>query len=135
MLDDEAIKQILTWQPNIVLASGPPVYLPSLILEKREGALRRILYLAKKVDTLILDHHLMRSKKGAQWLDYVSSLTRHKVIGAADFMRCRRNLLEAERVLWYKRLPVPEGWHQAYAHGEIDVISEWSDEAARVRMR
>jgi len=135
MLDDEAVKQILTWQPNIVLASGPPVYLSSLTLEKREGALRRILSLAKKVDTLILDHHLMRSKKGEQWLDYVSSLVEHKVICAADFMGLRRNLLEAERVLWYKKLPVPEGWHDVYTRGEVDVVSDWSAKVARVRMK
>ena len=135
MLNDTAIRQILAWQPNIVLASGPPIYLPSLTSEEQEDALRRTLRLAKGVDTLILDHHLMRSKKGERWLDYVSSLTRHKVVCAADFMGLRRNLLEAERVLWYKKLPVPEGWHQAYAHGEIDVVSEWSDKVARVRMR
>jgi len=135
MLNDEAIKQIIAWQPNIVLASGPPIYLPSLTLQEQEDALRRTLRLAKKVDTLILDHHLMRSKKGERWLDHVSSPAGHKVICAADFMGLRRNLLEAERVLWYRKLPVPEDWHKCYAHGEIDVISEWSDKAARVRMR
>jgi len=126
MLNDTAIKQIIAWQPNVVLASGPPIYLPSLTLEEQEDALRRTLRLAEKVDTLILDHHLMRSRKGERWLDYVSPLTKHKVICAADFMGLRRNLLEAERVFWYKRLPVPEGWHQAYARGEIDVVSDWS---------
>ena len=135
MLNDEAIDVVLAWQPNIVLTSGPPIYLPSLTLEKREDALRRTLRLAKKVDTLILDHHLMRSKKGEQWLDYVSSLTAHKVVCAADFMGLRRNLLEAERVLWYQKLPVPQGWHEAYARGELDVVSDWSDKVARVRTR
>ncbi len=88
--------------------------------------LQRTLRLAKKVDTLILDHHLMRSKEGEQWLDHVSSLAspEHKVICAADFMGIPRNLLEAERILWYKKLPVPEGWHEAYARGEIDLSSE-----------
>jgi predicted metallo-beta-lactamase superfamily hydrolase len=135
MLNDETISKIIAWQPNIVLASGPPIYLPSLTLQEQEDALRSTLRLAKKVDTLILDHHLMRSKKGEQWLDYVSSLSSHKVVCVADFMGLRRNLLEAERVLWYKKLPVPEGWHEAYARGEIDVISEWSDKVARVRVR
>ena len=135
MLSDEAVSKIIAWQPNIVLAAGPPIYLPSLTLQEQEDALRRTLRLAKKVDTLILDHHLLRSKKGEQWLDYVSSLTGHKVVCVADFMGLRRNLLEAERVFWYKKLPVPEGWHQAYARGEIDVISEWSDKVAQVRMR
>jgi predicted metallo-beta-lactamase superfamily hydrolase len=135
MLDDIAIEQILAWQPNIVLASGPPIYLPSLTLKEQKDALHRTLCLAKKVDILILDHHLMRCKKGEQWLDHVSSLTSHKVVCAADFMGLRRNLLEAERVLWYKKLPVSEDWHEAYARGEIDVVSEWSDKVARVKMR
>jgi predicted metallo-beta-lactamase superfamily hydrolase len=135
MLNDEAIDKIIAWQPNKVLASGPPIYLPSLTLQEQEDALRRTLCLAKKVDTLILDHHLMRSKKGEQWLDHVSSLTGRKVVCAADFMGIPRNLLESERVLWYKKLPVPEGWHQTYAKGKIDVISEWSDRIVRVRMR
>jgi len=134
MLNDEAIKQIIAWQPNVVLASGPPIYLSSLTLEEQKDALRRTLRLAEKVDTLILDHHLMRSRKGEQWLDYVSSLTKHKVVCAADFMGFHRNLLEADRVFWYKKLPVPDGWHRAYAHGEIDVVSEWSDKVAQVRM-
>ena len=127
MLDDEAIEMILAWQPNTVLASGPPLYLPSLNREKQKSALHRTLHLAEKIDTLILDHHLMRSKKGEQWLDYVSSLTKDKVICAADFTGSSRNLLEAERTLWYRKLPVPEGWHEDYARGEIDVLSDWSD--------
>ena len=135
MLNDEAIEEVLAWQPNIVLASGPPIYLPTLTLERREDALRRTLRLAERVEILILDHHLMRSKKGEQWLDYVSSLTEHKVVCGADFMGLPRNLLEAERVLWYKKLPVPQGWHEAYAHSEIDVVSEWPDKVARVRIR
>jgi predicted metallo-beta-lactamase superfamily hydrolase len=135
MLNDEAIEQILAWQPGIVLASGPPVYLPALTAEKREGALRGTLRLADEVKTLILDHHLMRSSKGEKWLDYVSSLTAHKVVCAADFMGRRRNLLEAERAYWYRRLPVPQGWHEAYARGEVDVLSEWTDRVAEVGIR
>jgi len=75
--------------------------LPSLTLGKREDAIRRTLRLAEKVETLVLDHHLVRSEKGGQWLDYVSSLTARRVVCAADFMGYQRNLLEAERVLWY----------------------------------
>jgi hypothetical protein len=120
MLSDEAIEQILRWQPTVVLASGPPIYLPSLTSEKREGALHRTLKLAGEVDMLILDHHLMRSKEGEKWLDWISSLTNHKVICAADFMGRHRNLLEAERVFWYKKMPVPKWWHEAYACGEAD---------------
>ena len=120
MLNDESIEKILTWQPTIVLASGPPIYLPALTQEKKEKTLRRTLQLAREVDLLILDHHLMRSREGEKWLDHVSSLTGHKVICAADFMGYPRSLLEADRVLWYKKSTVPKGWHEAYARGEAD---------------
>jgi len=123
MLNDEAIEQILAWQPNVVLASGPPIYLPSFRSEEQEKALHRTLQLAREVNTLILDHHLMRSKKGEVWLAHVSSLSGRNVICAADFAGLRRNLLESERVLWYRKAPVPRGWHEAYAHGKVDTQS------------
>jgi predicted metallo-beta-lactamase superfamily hydrolase len=66
MLNDEAVKQILAWQPKVVLASGPPIYLPGLTEQKKEDALHRTAALAKEIDTIILDHHLMRSKQGEQ---------------------------------------------------------------------
>lgn len=121
MLNDKAIDEILEWQPDIVLASGPPLYLTSLTLGQQESALHRTLHLANGVDTLILDHHLMRSMKGEEWLDYGASLTNHRIICAADFMGIRRNLLEAERVSWYEKAPVPERWHDDYARGKTQV--------------
>ena len=121
MLNDEAIRRILQWQPNVVLAFGPPIYLPALSLEEQEKALHRALKLARGIDILILDHHLLRSRKGEQRLDYVSYLSGHKIICAADFMKRPRSLLEAERVLWYREASVPEGWHEAYTRGEVDV--------------
>lgn len=135
MLDDEAIERILMWRPNVVLVSGPPIYLPGFTLQKRESALRRTLRLASEVDTLILDHHLMRSKEGEQWLDHIFCLTGHKVVCAADFMGRRRSLLEAERVLWYRKLPVPNGWHEAYARGEVDAEVAFTDEMELGKMR
>jgi predicted metallo-beta-lactamase superfamily hydrolase len=120
MLNNEAIEQILMWHPTTVLASGPPIYLPSLTWKEREAALRRTLRLAREVDKLILDHHLLRSREGEKWLDWVSFITNHKVICAADFMGQDRNLLEADRVGWYRKSSVPKGWHEAYSKGEGD---------------
>ena len=65
----------------------------------------------------------MRSRKGEQWLNRVSSLSGHKVICAADFMGCRRSLLEAERVLWYRKAPVPEGWHEVTSFSMLHTTS------------
>ena len=76
--------------------------------------------LARGVETLILDHHLLRCEEGLVWLDRLSSETGHRVICAADFMGQPRRLLEARRAQLYDKMPVPEGWHKAYARGEVD---------------
>lgn len=120
LLDEEAVSSILTWQPTVVLASGPPLYLPHLSQKQRKMAWHNAVRLAQGVDTLILDHHLMRSKAGCHWLKKLSSTTEHRVGCAADFMGRHRTLLEAWRQRLYAEMPVPEGWHEAYARGEVD---------------
>jgi predicted metallo-beta-lactamase superfamily hydrolase len=120
LLDGEPVSLILAWRPNIVLVGGPPLYLPWLSLEQRERAWENALRLARAVDTLILDHHLLRSEEGFSWLERLSSETRHRVICAADYMEYPRRPLEASRTQLYEEMPVPETWHEAYAHGDAD---------------
>ena len=120
LLDSEAVSLILDWEPNIVLAGGPPLYLSWLSSKRRWGAWRNARQLARHVDTLILDHHLLRCEEGLSWLGRLSSETGHRVICAADFMERPRRLLEARRVQLYREMPVPEGWHEAYARGDAD---------------
>ena len=44
----------------------------------------------------------------------------------ADFMEKPRMLLEARRKELYKQMPVPEGWHEAYAHAEVKTDYYWN---------
>jgi len=123
LLNDEAVSQILDWKPDIALVGGPPLYLgkrisPGLIKKAWLNAQR----LSQVVDTLILDHHLMRSYEGLKWIKSLSSKTKNKVICGADFMNKRRLLLEARRQQLYQEMPVPAGWHEAYAQGKADTI-------------
>jgi len=120
LLDGEAVSLILDWQPDVVLAGGPPLYLSWLSPRRREMAWRNARRLARHVDTLILDHHLLRCEEGLSWLDRLSSETGHRVICAADFMERPRRLLEARREQLYEEMPVHEGWHEAYARGDAD---------------
>ncbi|MBN1810804.1 MAG: hypothetical protein JXA14_03110 [Anaerolineae bacterium] len=118
LLDGEAVSLIRDWQPDIVLAGGPPLYLAWLSSKHREMAWKNARRLARHVDTLILDHHLLRCEEGLSWLDRLSSETGHRVICAADFMERPRRLLEARREQLYEEMAVPEGWHEAYARGD-----------------
>jgi predicted metallo-beta-lactamase superfamily hydrolase len=120
LLDGEAVSLIIDWQPDIALVGGPPLYLAWLSSRYREMAWENARRLARHVDTLILDHHLLRYEEGLSWLDRLSSETGQRVICAADFLERPRRLLEARREQLYEEMPVPEGWHEAYARGDAD---------------
>jgi predicted metallo-beta-lactamase superfamily hydrolase len=137
LLDGKAVSLILDWRPDIVLAGGPPLYLARLPPKHREMAWENARRLARHVDTLILDHHLLRCEEGISWLDRLSSETGHQVICAADFMERPRCLLEAQRERLYEQMPVPEGWHAAYARGDADTLRyrDYVDERKRTHHR
>jgi len=120
LLDGEAVSLILDWRPDIVLVGGPPLYLSWLSTRRRTIAWNNAQRLARHVDALILDHHLLRCEEGLSWLRRLSSETAHRVVCAADFVGRPRRLLEARRAQLYEEMPVPEGWHAAYARGDVD---------------
>jgi predicted metallo-beta-lactamase superfamily hydrolase len=129
LLDRKAILRILQWHPDIVLASGPPLYLPRLSNKRREIAWQNAVFLSQGVNTLILDHHMMRCEEGVAWLKRLSYKTGKEVVCAADFMKRPRLLLEARRRQLYKDMPVPKNWHRDYTRGKVDVGSyqKWRD--------
>lgn len=126
LLNGEAISQILSWEPDIVLAGGPPLYLYRLSENQIRRAWNNAKRLSEKVDTLILDHHLIRSHKGLKWLKHLSSETGKRVMCGADFMKKPRMLLEAKRQHLYKDMPVPKGWHELYAKGQVRTDDYWN---------
>jgi len=129
LLDRTAVERILTWHPDIVLVSGPPLYLKRLSQADEDTAWMNAIDLAHGVGTLILDHHLLRSRAGISWLDRLRQTTGRNVLCAADFMHTGRCFLEAWRETLYKEMPVPKGWHEAYARGEIDTAGyrQWRE--------
>ena len=118
LLDREAVLEVLAWKPTIVFASGPPLYLSHHVPEASKEAFENALLLARNVDTLILDHHLLRSLEGYRWLKKLAGMVENTVLCAAEFMDKKPELLEARRKILYEKLPVPRGWHEAYAKGE-----------------
>jgi len=120
LLNNASIEQILAWKPDIVLGSGPPLYLRHLSSQKRKRACENALLLAREIPTLILDHHMLRSEEGFRFLEDLSALAGHRIFCAADYLGCRRLPLEAWRPRLYSEMPVPEGWHKAYSQGKVD---------------
>jgi uncharacterized protein len=120
LLDAQAVSVILAWQPDVVLVGGPPLYLAALDSVQRKRAWEQAERLAEGVGTLIVDHHLLRCREGLSWLAHLAAQSDHDVLCAADFVGRPRCLLEACRSQLYREMPVPKGWHEAYARGETD---------------
>ncbi len=118
LLDDEAISIIIEWRPTVVLASGPPLYLRRLNPDLRKAAVENGKALAEEAETLILDHHLMRSVSGYRWMERLAETSNNRVACAAGFMGMEPRLLEARRDRLYAEMPVPPDWHEAYARGK-----------------
>ena len=119
LLDEKTVEKILLWKPDIVFVAGPPLYLQALTGPLRRKAWENGLRLARNVETLIVDHHLLRSTKGLAWLERMSQAAGKRVFCAADFMHKPRLLLEARRMELYKEFPVPQNWHENYEKGRI----------------
>jgi predicted metallo-beta-lactamase superfamily hydrolase len=120
LLHAPTIERILAWEPDIVLASGPPLYLKQFEWDARQAAMENALRLARGVNTLILDHHLLRDESGLTWLEDLSMAAGRGVLCAARFMGQRPLLLEAWREWLYAAMPVADDWHDRYARGEIN---------------
>lgn len=119
-LHAETIDCIIHFHPDIVLASGPPLYLMTDDQALKCEAWNNILKLSEHVSLLIVDHHLLRSSEGVSWLNLLAKRTKNSICSAADFMKVNRHLLEAMRTEFYQTIPVPDHWHEAYAKGTAD---------------
>ena len=117
LLHDEPVRMILDLEPETVVVGGPPLYLlkkPSTMREKARFFAER---LAGEVPRLVLDHHLLRSEEGLQWLKELNRTSPNMITSAAGFMGRTPRLLEARRKELYRRFPVPDGWHEDYEAG------------------
>lgn len=115
LFDRETVEILRSWKPDIVLASGPPLYHLSardagsadqLADQLIELAWENAVRLAASVDTLILDHHLLRSEEGFAWLKKLRATTGRRVLCAAEYMGQKPLFLEARREELYTRYPV-----------------------------
>ncbi len=118
LLCDQTVSRILDWEPDVLLAGGPPLYLFKLTNRQIDQAWQNAVKLARGVDQLILDHHLMRSTEGLTWLKDLTTASGRPVMCAADFMGKKRRLMEANRERLYRSHPVSGDWHENYAEGK-----------------
>lgn len=107
---DEALAYALRVEPKYCVLSGPPIYLSGIKVPKEEvdAALSRLFKLTEVVKVLIVDHHLMRSKKSLNILQELkrrAKVYNNEVRTFAEILGIRPDLLEANRKELYKKYP------------------------------
>jgi len=126
LLDKEAVQIILSWKPDVLLVSGPPLYLSAKMnQELLHIATDNALRLSKNIPTVIIDHHLLRNYQGLHWLREINKKASHQVVCAADFMKKPLMMLEADRIKLYHDMPIPPNWHERYSNRLVKPQEYW----------
>ncbi len=105
----EALEWILAQKPDIVIMSGPPLYMEGVRVDKGEleesmHNLEMLVRVLPRGSTLVVDHHTARDPRFREKLSSITSAAGErgvKLTTAAGFMGVREELLEAyRRELW-----------------------------------
>ncbi len=107
-MHDRSLELILEWSPNKIILCGPPTYfegykVPIEWVRKGLGNMVKLLSI-KSLETLIVDHHLLRDIDYMEKIDELVRLSKAvgvRVLSAAEYMGLEVNQLEARRKeLW-----------------------------------
>jgi len=106
----EALRWILAEGPNLLILSGPPVYLRDYLDNKTlfSSALKNMKKLTENISTIVIDHHLIRAK---DWVEQIAVLrdyakdSKNQVLTATELNNQENNALEAKRNLLYEDMP------------------------------
>ena len=104
LIEPEAIAWILAQEPQLVIVSGPPIYLTKLSKRAVSQAETHLCELTRAIPTVVVDHHLLRSTDYRNFLEHPrteAAQHKHTILTASEFMGEPEQLLEARRAeLW-----------------------------------
>lgn len=94
---------ILDENPDILILSGPPIYLLGFALRKEDinNARENLIELTQEIPTVVVDHHLLRDLRCYNFIESVKEETTNKVLFASELIGEEPNLLEAHRKEFY----------------------------------
>ena len=94
---------ILDVGPDMLILSGPPIYLLGFALSKEDidNAKRNLIELTQEIPKVVVDHHLLRDLRCFDFLESVREETDNEVLVASEIIGEEPNLLEAHRKEFY----------------------------------
>ena len=105
---EETVKVILDEKPDVLIMGGPPTYLRGFRIGEEffQTALLHMEKIAKEVETVVIDHHLLRDEEWHEFLEPVSGVAKkmgHRVITAAELLEQEPSPLECRRKELYEK--------------------------------
>lgn len=94
---------ILKESPDILILSGPPLYLLGFALSKKDidQAKINLTHLCREIPKVVVDHHLLRDLRCFEFIKSVQDETENKLMVASELVGKEPNLLEARRKEFY----------------------------------
>ncbi len=107
----KTLSYLLGQQADLMIVGGPPLYLKKFSQKEIQDSLYGLTTLATSTETLVVDHHLMRSNEWVDWIlpiQNAAERTENKVINMAELGGVSPKYLEAERNNLYEQKPPSE---------------------------
>lgn len=94
---------ILDESPDILILSGPPLYLMGYALSKEDidNARRNLVEVSREIPKVVVDHHLLRDLRCFDFLKSLQDETENEILVASQMIGKQPNLLEARRKEFY----------------------------------
>ena len=103
-ISDEAKQVILDEKPDMLVLSGPPIYLQGFAIERAEieNARKNLIEISKKIPKVVVDHHLLRDLRYFNFIKSVQEESKGEILVASEIIGKEPNLLEARRKEFYR---------------------------------
>jgi uncharacterized protein len=98
-----AKNHILHEKPDILILSGPPLYLLGFVFTREdiENARENLIELSQEIPKIVVDHHLLRDLRCFDFIKSIKDKTGGEIMLASDLIGEEPNLLEARRKEFY----------------------------------
>lgn len=103
-MSNEAKQVILDESPDMVVLSGPPIYLQSFAIEKKDiqNARKNLVEICNKIPKVVVDHHLLRDLRCFKFIDSIKEESDGEIFVASEIVGKKPDLLEARRKEFYR---------------------------------
>jgi hypothetical protein len=123
-MEEETLRLIVEQKPDVVILGGPPLYLQGFKVDSSDiaRAQRNMVELVKRVPSVVVDHHLLRSLDYRDFLEPVVEESKrhgHRIVTASEFLGQEPQLLEARRKELHSQKPVGREWYTRLEKGEF----------------